>query len=753
VTVSGRRLRSLAPAGVALAVAVLLELVLRTPSAIAFNGIVFGGVNALTAAGLILVYRSTRIINFSHTAFGAVGASLTFQLLQLTKTPFLVAFPLGLVVAGGVALLFDVVIGRRLRKSARLVLTVATIAAAGFINEVGEALVNRLPIFPPNRDVLKVLGVESVRSRLPFPGLTFHVGRLPLAFGFPELFALELSVLGLFLVWLGFRYTRFGVAVRAMAENGERAGLLGMSVTLLSSVVWTVSGLLAGCAVIAIGALTTPGAAGGIAPGVLLPALAAAVLARMRSLLATVLWAVGISVVSQAFVWRYRNDGALVSLGLLVVIVASLLAQRRELSRSEAGGAVSWDAVEEQRAIPAELTAVPAVRNGRTAVIVIGLVAVMAFPFFTSVGTTATGAVVAIDAVVVLSLVVLTGWAGQVSLGQFGLVAVGAVVCGALIEKVGVPFWFAVPLAAAITGGLAVGLGLPALRVRGLFLAVVTFAFSATVAAVLFQNRYFGWLLPKEVHRPTLFLLDFNDERSMYFLCVAGLVAAIVVAVNLRRSRFGRVLIGLRDNEAKLQSAGISVVRTKLAAFAVSGAFAGFAGAMLAVQQRGLAAESFTADKSILVFLMAVVGGVTSVSGGLIGAGFFDLSEYFFKANLFWQVLRPLVAVILIVIAPGGMVSIINRVRDGGLRIIAQRRQLVVPSLFEDYDPTLLERRLVPLLEPSDASGLAVLPNARKYIATSELYPHQVYTPARRHQEETAVTAAVDAVSADEGTS
>src|SRR5256714_6980665 len=143
---------------------------------------------------------------------------------------------------------------------------------------------------------------------------------------------------------------------------------------------------------------------------------------------------------------------------------------------------------------------------------------------------------------VALSLLGFTVWAGQVSVVKFAFVAVGAVVAGALTAKVGVPFWLAVPLAAAFTAAFAVVVGLPALRIKGLFLAVTTFAFAVAVRALLFGTRYFSWLLHKAIDRPTLIFFDIGDEPSRYFLCLAALVASIVVVVNVRKSRFGRVL-------------------------------------------------------------------------------------------------------------------------------------------------------------------------------------------------------------------
>src|SRR5439155_26841806 len=130
---------------------------------------------------------------------------------------------------------------------------------------------------------------------------------------------------------------------------------------------------------------------------------------------------------------------------------------------------------------------------------------------------------------------------------------------------------------------------------------------------VLFQPSYAGWLRPTEVHRPNVCLLGLADGRGMYFVCVVALAACVLNVVRLRRSRFGRLLIAVRENEANVASAGGSVVRLKLMAFGVSGGLAGLAGAMLAHQQRGLSAASFTADASLSIFILAVLGGVSSV--------------------------------------------------------------------------------------------------------------------------------------------
>jgi branched-chain amino acid transport system permease protein len=662
-----------------------------------------------------------RVINFAQTAFGAAGGELTFSLLQLTDVPFVVAFVLGVLASAVIALLFEL-IGRRFFHAPRLVMTVYTIAAAGLLAGTVREGVSHLPFLPKDRGVEEALGTASVRPRLPFPGFHFNVGSLDLRFGFPELLAIELAVVALVAVAVLFRFTRLGVAVRALAENADRASLLGISVSTLSMVVWVMAGALSGVGVILTGALTNPGAAAGIAPALFLPALAAAVIARMKSIPIAVGAAVAISVLSQATAWSLRQDTALVNVGLLVLIGAALLLQRRGEMRGEETSEQTWEATREQRAVPKELRYLAPVRTARYGLWALGLALLLAYPFLVSTGPTVLGGNIAINAMIAVSVVVLTGWAGQVSLGQFGFAAVGSVVGGAVASRAGLPFWVAVPAGSVVAGAVALLVGLPALRIKGLFLGVVTFGFAIAVRGALFNDRYFGWLLPSDVKRPSVLFLDFDDERSMYFLCVAALLIVVVIVANLRRSRFGRVVVALRENETNQQSFGVTAVRVKLLAFTVSGMIAGFAGALLAFQQRGISADSFVAQRSIDVFLLAVVGGVTAIPGALIGSALFNAQEYFLTGNPIYSALQPFVVVMLLYAEPAGLIALINRVRDGVLRIIAQRRQLVVPSLFADYDPAVLEKRLIPLAAPLAQGGLNALPVNTRFALASELY-------------------------------
>ena len=667
------------------------------PAAILALGVILGLVNSLIAAGIVLVYRTTRVLNFAQTAIGAGGAILCFDLLNLLNAPFVLAFVLAVLVSGVLGAAFDLVFGRRFFRAPRLVLTVLTIVGAGFLSSTGQNMLDTLPIFPDRslRTLDQLQGSGDLRGLMPFAGWSFRVGAFPYPFGFPEVFAGLASVAALVAIALLLRYTKLGIAVRAMAENTERAALLGISVGLLSTAVWTASGILSGVSLTLTGLVGRPGDAFGIAPQLLLPAFAAAVLARMRSLGVAVAGSVGIGVTMQVIRLRQADLLSLTSGLLLLVVIAGLLLSGRREARADAAVTSSWAATEEIRPVPKELLQVTGLRLARWAFVALLVAGVAVFPFVTGANEQFLGSVIFLDAIVGLSLVVLTGWSGQVSLGQFGFAAIGAVVAAALNAKLGVTFWLAVPAGALVTAAAAIALGLPALRIPGLFLAVATFAFAVAVHDVLFNQKFFGWLLPSgSLPRPQLFLIDFSDDRSMYFLCAAALALSIIAVLNLRRGRFGRVVIGVRENGVNAASMAVDPVRVKLAAFGVAGLLAGFAGGLLAFQQHTVSQAAYVPGASVSAFVLVVIGGVSSVWGPALGSGYvngvtFALSGTQDIAGFLISV-APLA---LLYWAPGGLLSIFARVRDAALRIVAQRNELIVPSLFADMDPEALQDR------------------------------------------------------------
>ena len=709
--------------GVVTAIFALTQLVLPggaggqrgTPPGIMFLGVVFGLLNGLVAAGIILVYRSSRIINFAQAAMGALGGSFTFYLVRLNNWPYLVAFVAGIVVSGLVGLAIELGVIRRFFLAPRLAVTVLTIAIAGLVGGLGDRLLS-LPIFPEDATPSDL----NVPLDLPFSDFKFQLGDLAIDFGFDHLFAIAMALVALVGLGLFFRYSRSGIAVMASAENAESAELLGIGVKSLSTLVWTLAGLLSGLGVILTGTVNQFSAVGGIAPIALIPALTAAVLGRMQSIWVAVGAAVGISILRQAVSWSFPRSESLIDLGLFFVVLLSLLIQRKSLQRSEAADTSSWKATEEIRPTPKELSGIGGLRAWRMILIVTGAALLLLYPWLTSTGPTNFAGFIAIVGIVIASQVVLTGWAGQVSLGQFAFVAFGAVIGGAMTARWHIPFLLALPLASAVTAALAVLIGIPALRIKGLFLAIATFAMAFSVESSLFNEKFFGWLLPNRVDRPTLLFIDFEDERSMYYFLLLCFGLTLLLVSTLRRYRTGRALIGVRENETNMQSFAIKVVRTKLAAFALSGFLCGFAGILLAHHQRAVTVASFPADRSLQIFLISVVGGITSITGIILGTLYFALTQRLSSDLAF--LVGPLGTVAILYVYPTGLSGIVYSLRDALYRIIAQRRQLIVPSLMADFDPTALRRRLIPIVSSTDGSRLGDLVRHEKYMPVSDMY-------------------------------
>lgn len=293
---------------------------------------------------------------------------------------------------------------------------------------------------------------------------------------------------------------------------------------------------------------------------------------------------------------------------------------------------------------------------------------VIAFPWLPGVPYSAVvnGSLAAEYSIIAFSLVVLTGWVGQISLGQGAFVGIGAFLTGVLTRRMGIPFPVTLPIVAAVTAGVAALLGMVALRVRGLYLAVATLIFAWLADAYLFTS---SWLVgkggsssiePQLVgERDTATFFDLSDKRVLWIVMVAAVGTLWFAAVNLRDSKTGRAFFAIRGGEIAAASLGIAVTRYKLLAFGISGALAGIAGNLIMIDLRAVTPFSFQFTVSLFYLAIAVVGGITSL-GGAIGAGvlFAALAEAFFRIR-FLNGLLDIVTVALLLavllVYPGGL--------------------------------------------------------------------------------------------------
>ncbi len=335
----------------------------------------------------------------------------------------------------------------------------------------------------------------------------------------------------------------------------------------------------------------------------------------------------------------------------------------------------TWQAAREVRPVPPELAELPSVRAFRIA----GAAGVVAFvatlPLWASESRVNLASLVAVFSIVGVSLVICTGWAGQVSLGQVAFVGIGAAVGGALTARQHLDLGIAVLGAGVAGAAVAAIIGFPALRRRGLTLAVCTLGLALVVPS---------WLPASRIARPSLFgVIDTTSETTFYFVSVGALALAIAAAIGVRRSRTGRVLIAARENERAARAFGVHTLRSSLAAFAMSGFFAAAAGALYVHHQSGLSPSAYAPRESLQVFSMVVIGGLGSISGVVLGAVYVRGANHFLPGA--WQLLASGGGLLVVLwILPGGLGAALYEVRDAALRRIAARRGLVVPSLVAD---------------------------------------------------------------------
>ncbi len=579
--------------------------------------------------------------------------------------------PLGVVAALLTGLVTHEVVVRRLFSAPRLILTVATIGVAQLVG-AGEILLPQLSG--------RLAPLSTFHTHLP---VEFQVG--PIVFNGDHV--VVLATVPVLLAALGWFFARsdLGIAVRASAESADRALLLGIPVRRLSLLAWMLAAGLSGVGSLLAAPILGPQVGIALGPVQLLAPLVAAVVARMESLPVAVLAALGIGVFQQGLFWNYPQS-SYVDVALFAVVLVALLLQRRRLARTDDGGLGDHVAVREFRPVPALLARLPEVRRARRGGAALLAAAVLLLPLGMSVPHRGLAAFMAVYGVIAVSLVVLTGWSGQLSLGQFAFVGLGAAVTASLLVHAHADLFLALP-AAAVTGALAAVLvGVPALRIRGLFLAVTTLAFGVPVSTFLLNSAYFPELTPPTLSRPVLierFRLD--DPLVFYYFCLACLAVTLVLARNFRHSRAGRVVVAVRDNERGAAAYAVDPVRAKLTAFALSGALAGFAGGLYVVGLRGVPFSGFNPEQSLVVFTMVVIGGATSLPGALMGAVYVQGAQYFLTGAA--QLLATGAGLlVLLLVVPGGLSQVAYLLRDRALRAVARRRGLSVPSLLERPD-------------------------------------------------------------------
>ena len=685
--------------GAALALVVVFHFLLPrpVPYGILLLGVVTGSTYSLTAIGLILVYRANRIINFALAEIGVFGAVLFESLIRSSGWPWAAAVVVGVATAGAAGLVLELGLARRFFNSSRLVLSVATIGMAQLVAFGEYALTQAFAGQPA------AAGLHTPLSDLhiQITGVVFDGNTVLLLAALPFVAV----ALGAFL-----RRTDLGVATRASAENTERAALLGIPVRRLSTLAWVVASLLAGLATVlrspVVGIVSGSTLQG---PTLLLGALTVAVLARFEDIRIAIFAGLAVGAIDQGL--YYADRGSTVSNIVFVgLIIVALLLQRRRRDRSDDAEASSWETIDVVRPLAAWQRRLAAVRWGRLAVWAAVVAVVVAVPAVLTPSRVFLASDVLIYAMVAISLVVVTGWSGQISLGQFGIVAIGAAVAARLSADVGWDFLLALILGGGAGAVVSMVLGAAAFRIKGFLFAVTSLGFAVAVASFFLNARFFPYLLPTHrPERPVLFgQIDLNGELAYFYFSLVVLAVLLLAVAVLRRTRTGRVLIAMRDNDRAARSYGIGRITSHLMAFAVSGFVAGVAGGVLAAHDHAVSASAFAPAASIAVFSMAVIGGVGSLMGAVLGVVLVRGVTLSLTAQ--WaQLTTGLGLLAVLLVFPGGLGRAVATVRDALVRRLARGAGPSPPATADvsESPEVPVHRRAVGAAAPGPAILLA----------------------------------------------
>jgi branched-chain amino acid transport system permease protein len=581
-------------------------------------GVGAGSIIAAFGLGLLITHQGSGVVNF---AFGAIASWSAYVYADLRRGAYVFPIPglparyhfdggdVGFRWAVLLALLSSVLLGaavyalvfRPLHRAPALAKVVASIGLViVFISLIerrfSETSRLRVGAILPREPVTFADGVSVPRDGLWLAAIVIAIGAG---------------------VWAASRYTRLGLVTRAAAENEKGAVLLGYSPTFLAGASFVLASLI-GALVVILASPMIQLSSGIFSFGYLIPALGAALIGRFRHVWPTVVTGMAIGMVQSTFT-KMQNDiswfphyGARQGLPFIVIIVAMVALGER---LPERGSVDTWR--------------LPAVPPARVTMLSVAVPVVAAVVGLLVLGPLWRGAIMtsAIAVVLALSLVVLTGFGGQTSLAQMAFAGVAGFALSKIAMRWGVPFPIAPVLAALVATVFGVLVGLPALRVRGTNLAIVTLAGGVAISEFVFKN-------PKLVGDPSTggakvpnpklggwdlgLILGDQASRPIFGMLLVVVVVLLALGVaNIRSSASGRRMLAARSNERAASAAGISVARVKLQVFALSSFVAGIGGCLIAYRFGSVSDASFGTIASLTALAVAYLGGITCVSGAV----------------------------------------------------------------------------------------------------------------------------------------
>lgn len=602
----------------------------------AVSGVFTGGSYALIGVAITLMFRSTGVLSFAHAAFAAVAAFVYVDFADR-------GWPLPLAAA------------------------VAVLAATSYGLLVERLAVRPLVTANPATRLIATLGILTFTSGV----LVWHYGFAPVVaepllpaqsvtifdvtVSYQTLAVLvAAAVLAATLAWFLER-TRFGTAVRAVAQDSEAARLHGISLVTVARFNWG----LGACLSAIVGVLVAPLQIVNVGTFTLLltMSLAGTLVGGMASLPITFAGGLLVGIV-EAIAAVHFDEPGMRELSVLALVVLVLLCRRT--------WAVAPTTFGEPRTplrrlrIPVPAAARPVALAAAAAGVLLALVVPARSTYWSFVGGRTLFFVIE-----ALSLVMLVGWGGQVSLMQGAYVGVGALGTGYLVVDHGLSLWLALLLSAVAGTAMGAIAGIPALRLSGLQFAVASLAFSAAAAAWLFERPE----IPSSLARSELFGIDLSSDTAVYYVMLALTALLMLAAANLRRSVQGRFLIAARDTPEAVEHFGASAARARMGVFLVAAFTASLGGGLYAVLISGLSPTDFGLMLSLSLLVYTVVGGSKSLVGPVLAGLAFGLlpqitqSTASGSANAVPDMVAGATVLVVLVFRPEGLAALVPRLR------------------------------------------------------------------------------------------
>ncbi|MGH2557538.1 MAG: ABC transporter permease [Thermomicrobiales bacterium] len=558
------------------------------------TGLIAGNTYALVAVGISLIFGVADLINFAHGSIFAIGAMVGWWLVAEQGWPLAAAMAGVIVVTGALGLVIERVAIRPLSNAPPIAPLLSTVAIALILDRASEL------IFTPE--------TQRFASQLDTNNLA--VGGI--RFGTLDLTILGVSLASVGTLWLFLTRVKLGRAVRATAQDRDAARQMGVNVGMIQGVAFAIASALAGVGGVLVG-MYYSNVNPSIGFNIGIAGFTAAMLGGLGSLPGAVVGGLLLGVAeSFGVTWFGGSTRQLIAFGVLVAVLwlrptglfgsaASALREPLTSTFFGRGGAV---------------------RLTRWQIgLLAGLLAV-ALPLLADDYQLQTASIVAIYAVLGVSLALPSGTAGQISLGQAGFCAIGAYASALLTTERGWSFWPALLAAggiAAVLGAIAVA---PAVGLRGHYVAIGTLGIGAMVVAIILNAEWltYGPLGVFGIPPPELFGHAIFEPRDYYLLAGAVLLAAVLLNWRLQTSHLGRVWRSIREDETAALSAGVGLSGYKSLAFALGAFIAGLSGSLLAHQYTFITPDIFTVQISLLALTIVVLGGMSNNLGIILGA-------------------------------------------------------------------------------------------------------------------------------------